>query len=233
MNSRTDLRLAWVSHHVAKYAVRRWHYSRRLSSARNAYIGVWEDDRFIGVVVFGVGSGNVTNGRRYGLAKSHEMAELTRIALAPHMTAVSRILSIAVKMIRRRSPNLRLLISMADQAQGHHGGVYQAAGWIYTGETKPDVEYFYRGRWRHHRTVTSAVSAQGLPSRSVAPKYRYLLPLTSEVRQLVIGMGRPYSKRQKDSSEPATFQVAEGGAAPTLALQHFDATGKTPVLTDG
>ena len=78
---KVDLKIDWATHEAAKYAVEHWHYSRSLSSARNVYIGVWEDGEFVGVVVFGIGAGNVTNGQRYGLSRSCQMAELTRVAL--------------------------------------------------------------------------------------------------------------------------------------------------------
>lgn len=219
MSSRPSLRLDWCSHEAAKYAVEHWHYSGVLSSAKNVYIGVWESGRFIGAIVFGIGSGNATNGVRYGLRRVGEMAELTRVALDRHVTPVSRILAVAVRMLRQQSPGLRLLISMADQREGHHGGIYQAAGWTYTGETKPDVEYFYKGKWRHHRTVTSATSAAGLKSRPLPPKHRYLMPLDNKMRERVAPLALPYPKRAPvASSDAPTVQVGEGGAAPTPAL---------------
>jgi hypothetical protein len=68
---------------AARYAVRHWHYSGRMPSAQNT-IGAWEDGRFIGAVVFGIGAGNSTNGKRYGLKRKGEVAELVRVALSSH-----------------------------------------------------------------------------------------------------------------------------------------------------
>jgi hypothetical protein len=213
------LRLDWCSREAAKYAAEHWHYSGTLSSAKNVYIGVWEGGVFIGAIVFGIGAGNVTNGARYGLARSCQMAELTRIALTAHVVPVSRVLAVAVRMIRKQSPNIRLLVSMADIRHGHHGGVYQASGWIYTGTTKPDVEYFHLGAWRHHRTVTSARSAAGLPSRPLPPKYRYLLPLDAEMRARIAPLAKPYPKRAESIVADAPLdQSGEGGSVPTSAL---------------
>lgn len=189
------LRLDWCSYEAAKYAVEHWHYSKRMSAGKNVCIGVWEDDDFVGVIVFGLGSGNATNGDRYGLATSHEMAELTRIALRNHYAPVSAIISIGVRMIRKQSSGLRLLISMADPLQGHIGGIYQAANWIYTGVTKPDVMYFSYGKWRHHRTATSKGSVKGLLFRKIPGKYRYLYPLDQKMRMVIEAMAKPYPKR--------------------------------------
>jgi hypothetical protein len=211
------LRLDWCSHEAAKYAVEKWHYSGRLSKARNVYLGVWERSAFIGVVVFGIGSGNVTNGHRYGLARTSQVAELTRVALRSHNAPVSRIVAIALRMLKRQSPGIRLVVSMADPAQGHVGAIYQAGGWLYTGQTKPDVEYFCNGQWVHHRTATSRRSAAGLPSRPVPPKHRYLMPLDAVMRAQLTPLAKPYPKRlpgrpRLESEAPGTPVGHEGAA---------------------
>jgi hypothetical protein len=217
-SARPDLRLDWCSYEAAKYAVEKWHYSRRLSAGRNVYLGVWEGGAFIGAVVFGMGSGNATNGERYGLRSSCDVAELTRVALRRHVTTVSRIIAIALRMLKRQSPGLRLVVSMADPLQGHSGAVYQAGGWIYTGETKADVVYFSRGAWVHHRTATSRGSAAGLPARPLPPKYRYLMPLDAAIRAQIAPLARPYPKRAKHRSDAPGVQPGEDGAAPIRTL---------------
>lgn len=77
-SSPSSLKLDWCDHAAAKYAVEHWHYSRVLPKGKNVYIGVWECGRFIGVIIFGSGGGNATDGRRWGLARSFETAELVR-----------------------------------------------------------------------------------------------------------------------------------------------------------
>lgn len=217
-SSLTNLRLDWCTYEAAKFAVKRWHYSKSLSSARNVYIGLWEANRFAGAIVFGIGAGSATNGKRFGLARTGEVAELTRIALRPgHAIAVSKAMAVAIRMLRTQSPGLRMLISFADPAQGHHGGVYQAANWIYAGMTKPDVEYFVGSKWVHHRTGTFSGSVAGLPSRALPEKHRYLMPLDAEMRSRILPLAQPYPKRAKQAT--AEHPSASGGAAPTGALQ--------------
>lgn len=212
-----ELFIAPCTRAAAQFAVSHWHYSKTLSSAKNVYFGVWEQGRFIGSIIFGIGSGNTTNGERFGLSRNGDMAELTRVALSQHSAPVSRIISIAITLLRRHSPGLRLLISMADPAQGHFGGIYQAGNWIYTGQTRPDVMYFHKGKWRHHRTVTSACSAKGLPSRPVPPKHRYLFPLDSEMGLKIESFRKPYPKRATRATE--SVQDLGGGSTPTRPLQ--------------
>lgn len=219
--SKVDLQVDWCSHEAAKFAVEKWHYSHTMPAGRNVYIGVWEDGRFIGTVLFGMGSGNSTNGTRYGLSSSHEMAELTRVALTKHESPVSKIVAVAIRMLKKQSPDLRLLISMADPLQGHIGGIYQAGNWIYTGATKPDVLYFSRGEWVHHRTATSRGSARGLPSRPLPPKHRYLYPLDDAMRKQIEPLRQPYPKREQAAGAADVApddQSGEGGLIPTPPL---------------
>ena len=226
--TKVELRVDWCSHEAAKYAVEHWHYSRSMPAGRNVYIGVWEFGRFVGTILFGMGSGNSTNGKSYGLASSHEMAELTRVALTAHISPVSQIVSFAIKMVKKQSSDLRLLISMADPKAGHVGGIYQAMNWVYTGETKPDVMYFSRGEWVHHRTATARGSAKGLPSRAIPSKHRYLYPLDRAMRKQIAPLAKPYPKRETcgSSVEGDTLPQAEGGVRSTGAAPDIlDVTG--------
>lgn len=188
MSSKPTLRLDWCSHQAAKYAVEHWHYSRTMPAGKNVYVGAWESAKFIGAVIFGMGSGNATNGTRFGLVRTGQMAELTRVALTEHKTPVSRIVAISLRMLRSQSPGLRLVISMADPKQGHHGGIYQAGGWVYTGTTKPDVQYF---------SLDAAMREQISPLAKPYPK-------------------RP--RAGSVDGDTSTFHEEEGGSIPTPAL---------------
>jgi len=142
-----ELKLDWCSHEAAKYAVEHWHYSKRMPKSKLVKIGVWEDAFFIGAVIFGLGA---TSGlvNPYGLSPT-QGCELVRIALTKHKTEVSRIVSIAIRMLKRSNPNLRLIVSFADPEHQHHGGIYQAGGWLYVGKSTASEEYIVNGkRWQ-------------------------------------------------------------------------------------
>lgn len=83
---------------------------------------MWENDVFIGVVLFGQGA-TPEIGSPYGL-KGTEICELTRIALNKHKTPVSRIISIALRFLRSHCPGIKMVVSFADGGQNHHGGIY-------------------------------------------------------------------------------------------------------------
>jgi hypothetical protein len=192
-----ELKLDWCSVQAARYAVEHWHYSRSLPTPPLVRVGVWENSIFVGCVIFGRGaSPNLL--KPYGL-EQHEGSELVRIALAKHETPVTRIVAIALKMLRKRCPGLRLLISFADPAQGHHGGVYKGGGWIYVGKSSDSVEFIAPdGRRLHQRMVskTGRGRVYGMErqvyrteqcTKIICPgKHRYLMPLDNEMRGRVL-----------------------------------------------
>ena len=85
----------------------------------------------------------ITNSRS---ACMTECAELCRIALNKHVTPVSRILSIAIKMLKREMPGIRLLVSYADLNQGHEGKIYQASNWVFVGMTGYEASIMLKGK---------------------------------------------------------------------------------------
>lgn len=121
-----NLQLKFCSFLAAKYSVMNWHYSKAMPAGKLIKIGVWEDDVFKGVVIFGRGATNELF-TQYGL-KNIQGCELVRIALRNHKTFVSRIISIAIKMLVKLNPGLRMIVSFADPSEGHNGGIYQAGG---------------------------------------------------------------------------------------------------------
>ena len=142
--SKPELRMAFCSYAAAKYACEKWHYSKCVPKSKISKIGVWENKQFIGAVIFGCGATSDLV-KRYGL-KMQQGCELVRVALTKHQTEVTRIISIAIRIIKKTYPGLRLIVSFSDPEQGHVGGIYQGGGWIYTGTTQPSDEYILNGK---------------------------------------------------------------------------------------
>jgi hypothetical protein len=51
-----NLHLDWCSYQAAKYACENWHYAKVIPAGKNVYIGVYEEQKFIGCVIFGYGT---------------------------------------------------------------------------------------------------------------------------------------------------------------------------------
>ena len=216
-----NLKIDWASHEAAKFACVNWHYSKKIAVNKLLKIGVWENDKFIGVIIFGVGASAVLH-RQFSL-KQTEVCELVRVALKEHKTPVSRMISIALRFLRSNAPLLRVVVSFADPNEGHHGGIYQATNWIYTGKSAVTTEYFYNGDWRHVTDVYKRLTGESikkLPSRKKPGKYRYVMPLDAAMREQIAPLAKPYPKRTtRGKEQDAGYRSALGGATPTTTLQ--------------
>lgn len=206
--------VAPCSRKAARWAVLAYHYSRdAFPSGRALYFGVWEDGTFIGCVIISRGAcANI--GQPFGVAQ-HQIAEVTRIALAPgHVAPVSQVLAIVVRLLRRSNPGLEMLISYADQRQHHHGGVYQSSNWTYLGETGREALLLVHGRETHARTISSKFGTRDLQwlrehvdadARRIdcPPKHKYALGLTPAMRERLSQMAQPYPKRDRSIDSDA------------------------------
>lgn len=215
-----ELRIDWATHAAAKYACENWHYSSCLPAGKLVKVGAWEDEKFIGVVLFGRGA-NYNMVKGYGLTQD-EGCELVRIALKKHFTPVSKIAAMAMRFLKKQSPDLRLIVSYADPEQGHHGGIYQAGNWIYRGVSASAIKVWYNGKWSHKKTVDDAgVDQSNLMMKRVAGKHTYLMPLDEKMRRHILPLSKPYPKRAKDQESEAHSDL--GGETPTRTLHPFEA----------
>lgn len=212
--------VAPCSHDAAKHAVTRWHYSEQMPAGKTIKFGVWENSEFVGAIVYGRGA-NKTLGQPYGLGQL-EACELVRIALRDHDTPVTQLVAESLRQLRLIAPGLRLVISFADPEQGHHGGIYQAGNWIYTGMTPSVAEYLVNGRRVHGRSARAMRSAKGRgahantinwlranvdPNAREIPgstKHRYLMPLDRQTRRRVRKLAMPYPAREGSTVSRST-----------------------------
>jgi len=235
MSSRkADLRLDFCSHAAARYAIEHWYYTRTIPVGALVKIGVWESGTFEGVVLFGKGASN-NLGKPYAL-EHFEVCELVRVALRRHAMPVSRVLGIALRMLHKQCPGLKLVVTFADAEHGHHGGIYQATNWIFLGTTARAENYVIHGRETHgvaarkilarypkdgSNTVTRLRRYIDADARVVlsSTKYRYVFPFDDELRRRLLPFALPYPKRgeSKDSVAPGS-PPGDDGASPISPL---------------
>lgn len=208
------LKIDFCSHEAAKFACEHWHYSKCVPHQKIVKLGVWEDNRFIGVILFGDGANNNAFSP-YGLSQT-EGCELVRVALDSHQSTVSQIVSLAIKRLKRQSPNIKIIISFADPEQNHHGGIYQAGNWIYLGKTLVADEYIVNGKRMHGRALRSTRSTHRLKNISAknilewtrkvldknarqidgSSKHRYVYPLDRKLAKELKSIALPYPKKR-------------------------------------
>ena len=222
--AKADLRIDWAMHAAAKYACENWHYSKSLPVGKLVKIGVWEKGEFVGIVLFAWGM-NKSLGSPYGL-QMNECCELVRVAMKPHECAVSRVMALALGFLRKQSQGLRLVVSFADPAAGHHGGIYQAGGWTYTGQSAANFEWRLNGKRLNKRAYTGhnfgnpKMQVPTGATRVMLPgKHRYIMPLDAEMRKQIAPLAKPYPKRVKQAisgDQPPERQGSTDPHAPKL-----------------
>ncbi len=200
-----DLRLDFCSHEAAKHAVLRWHYSRAMPAAKLVRVGVWEGGQFVGAILYGSGA-NRHLARPFGLQPT-EACELVRVALGPgRVHPTSRSLAISLRLLRRQSPGLQLVVSYADTKEGHLGIIYQATNWLFLGaSSQPYLKV--RGKIEHPRSLYDRFGRGGQQiawlRANVDPnarrvempaKLKYVMPLAQGLRRKLEGSGLPYPK---------------------------------------
>lgn len=205
-----NFKMEFCSYEAAKYACKNWHYSKSMPVGKLVKVGVWENDKFIGVVIFGRGAAKDLLSP-YGLTQDRG-CELTRIALKKHKTFVSKIMMIAIKFLKKLNPNLELIVSFADADQDHIGSIYQATNWIYTGLKNKNKKsaFIINGKKTHPKSIQATGVKQSLSEirKYLDPraelfiskgKHCYLMPLNKKMRKNVIKLSKKYPKRNSNA----------------------------------
>lgn len=217
----TELKVAPCSFEAAQYAVMNWHYSQAMPSGKLAKFGIWEDDEFIGSIIFGRGA-TPQLVKPYNLEQT-EACELVRIAMRSHQTPVSQALAEALRQLRASNPGLRLVISFADPDQGHLGKIYQATNWIYTGQSAA-ADFFQStatGKVLHPRTIQARKTGSSAGDIKIdyikvnkPGKHRYLFPLDAQMRRRIQKLAQPYPRGGSVNGDAPDFRSGEAGSVP-------------------
>jgi len=72
------LKVDFCSYDAALYACKHWHYSKVLPASKLVKIGAWEDDRFIGCIIFSRGaSPNIS--KPYAVGQENAKADYSTV----------------------------------------------------------------------------------------------------------------------------------------------------------
>jgi hypothetical protein len=161
-------------------------------------------------------------GTRWG----EELIELTRLVRSPDFAVpLTKLISFSTGWLKRQG--WALAVSFADRTQGHHGGIYQAAGWNYDGCRDRAMDgVLIDGVFKPGRSCNSAWGTRSpeklrqlLPSRHIEPhfdegKHLYWKPLAVAGKSKAKRLGLksvPYPK--PNAIRPADEPVPTGASA--------------------
>jgi len=165
--------------------IRTKHYTRSVPSGKSYYLEYEQ-----AIVVWSIPANK--NIASFVLGYAGKVWELSRL-YAPdghERNLLTRAISAAVAFIRvREKPDA--LVSYADPNVGHHGGVYQAASWLYHGRCDKTRMYQKDGQTVARRAFHSGsramnktdIEALGWKEIYQPGKHRYVKPLTKNARK--------------------------------------------------
>tara|TARA_R100000664_G_scaffold32843_1_gene48497 strand:+ start:498 stop:1187 length:690 start_codon:yes stop_codon:yes gene_type:complete len=166
------------------------HYAKRIPSISYAF-GIFNGKALIGICTFGSPPSNAlcvgVCGKKF---KSHVM-ELNRLCVndSKDKNVTSYFLSSCLKMI----PKPKIIVSYADTSKNHHGYIYQATNWIYTGLSAKRTERFDKNNPnKHSKTVTQTMNYKELSIRERPQKHRYIYFLGSKKQKRIYNKSLNY-----------------------------------------
>lgn len=129
------------------------HYSKRLPPIEYAF-GLFDSDNILqGIVTYGT---PVSSTLRDLWQNKYKLIELNRLVINEGLE--KNVLSYLVGQSFKLLPKPLVLVSYADTSKNHHGYIYQATNWIYTGLSIPFKDIAVMGlENQHHSTIEDLV----------------------------------------------------------------------------
>lgn len=142
--SRCEARL--INHETAARMVETYHYAHRVPSITFA-VGLYLDSLLSGVVTYSTMFSNISSsvcGEKY----QDNLLELSRLFVFDYAgkNTESWLIAKSFQLLQIYRPDIKILISYADNGQNHLGYIYQATNWIYTGMSDGTTEFELNGQ---------------------------------------------------------------------------------------
>jgi hypothetical protein len=124
--------------------------------------------------------------------------ELTRLVRHPSIDEpLTKFLSQCLRFLSKTG-RFDLVVSYADPSAGHHGGIYQAASWVYLGTSTSKVTWIHAATGRRSSQRSFAQSnykeSDGWQKSKTGKKYIYAFPLHKSKRNDLNCRRLPYPK---------------------------------------
>ena len=151
-----DLELRVVDTTFAKTFIKRFHYSKTCSNIVVA-LGEFVGNDLKNCIVFNYCAGREMAKQVMKGGDNSNTLELARmVSIEPKPKNLeSYCISRAFAWLKKNMPNIKVIISYADNSVGHHGYCYQASGFTYYGQSRPCKEHYLDNKRIHERVLNS------------------------------------------------------------------------------
>lgn len=157
-----------ISHSQAVNFLLPRHYSGRIPMITYAF-GAIEDEEIKAVCTFGTPASPFLCRGIAGEEYAHKVIELSRLCRTEdYKKPLSRFVSWCLKQLQ---PKNLIIVSFSDEAMNHHGYIYQACNFLYTGKSKERTDKYTGGK--HARHYNEALQGRYRQIRSAKHRYLY------------------------------------------------------------
>jgi hypothetical protein len=138
---------------IDTYLTKEWllkkHYAKRIPPIEFSF-GLYDQNNILnGVVTYGT---PVSSTLRNLWHNKYKLYELNRLVI--NENSEKNILSFFVSKSLKKLPSPSVIVSYADTSKNHHGYIYQATNFVYTGLSIPFKDYLVKGlEHLHHTTI--------------------------------------------------------------------------------
>lgn len=196
------------------------HYAKRIPQIMKAF-GLYDNDKLIGVVTYGIPASPSLCMGICGKEYSEIVLELNRLCLLDnHKNLASKLVSGSIKQL----PKPTIVVSYADNKQGHVGYVYQATNFLYTGLSEKRIDWAIKGlEHKHSKTISDGMTLEKIKEKygndfyhiERSRKHRYIIFHGSKNDKKILRSKlkykiQPYPKGQNknyDASYQPTIQT--------------------------
>lgn len=185
-----------TSRSIAKPFVIQHHYTQAFGKA-SIILGLYEVGKpdILGVITFGQVSGRLVAQSIFEGGNQKNVFEFLRMVVLDSCPCPrTYFMSKAISILKQHFPQIKALVTYADQTEGHDGTVYKANSWICVGETKKKYHYIRipdgmrfnkRIPWdyakRYGITELEASVILELVKVKEEPKLKYVKPLRKNI----------------------------------------------------
>lgn len=209
------------------------HYSGTVAKGVEFHIGIFYEDNLYGIAQFGYGIRPKDTCKWVNNTLPNQYLELNRLWVddALGMNSESKAISLCLKYVKQRKPDLKWVISFADGMMGKAGTIYQATNFTYTGFRKDGGIWMNKegerlhsvSLWHKHGTIQRRVleDIYGTPLYKVyGGQYRYFHFYDKKYKKDLTVPILPYPK-QSDIVNDLQVKVQYGDNESAVNLEAF------------
>lgn len=220
MCSMTENGMSDITYHEAVDFLLPRHYSGRIPSISYAF-GWYEDGNLQAVCTFGIPASPALCSGICGTEYRDKVIELNRLCRLDTFT--KPLSQFVAWCLRQLSAYNLIVVSYSDTAMNHHGYIYQACNFLYTGETKARTDKYTDGN-RHSRHYDNG--AQDGKRKIRSAKHRYVYFASDKQHRKLYRSVLRYAVFQYPKGDNSTYCLGE-----YLQPNILDPESKIGVLT--